>query len=146
MVLVISDLILLSLAFKLAYMIRFEASLGLFQIDSLSSPAYYDSLTLVLVILWMISFALSGLYNRKNLLGGVEEYSLLFRSTLGALLVLIFGSFILPEFIIAAGLVVAGMVFLVLVSGTWAFQPAPGHLSIPPFGVFYVAGVDHWCE
>lgn len=123
LVLVIFDLVLLSMAFKLAYAIRFEWAPGMFNIDSLRSSSYYESLTLVMVTLWMISFTLAGLYNRKNLLGGVEEYSLLFRATMVALLILIFGSFLLPGFVIARGWLLLAWFFSFLL-------PALGRFSL----------------
>ena len=101
--LVACDIILLYLGFKLAYSIRFDLSLRIFRLDAEPSSIFYEGMNVVLVGLWVAIFALSGLYNRNNLLGGIEEYSILFRASLGGLLVLIFASFLIPEFIIARG-------------------------------------------
>jgi exopolysaccharide biosynthesis polyprenyl glycosylphosphotransferase len=101
--LVASDLVFLFLAFNLAYTIRFELALPFFRLDVLPSGHYYNAISVLFVGLWITVFALSGLYNWKNLLGGIDEYAILFRSTLIGLLILIFASFLEPAFIIARG-------------------------------------------
>jgi exopolysaccharide biosynthesis polyprenyl glycosylphosphotransferase len=123
LVLVICDTLLLFLAFKLAYWIRFETALRLFQLDVIASGPYYEKLTLAFTAIWLVVFAVSGLYNRKNLLGGVEEYSLLFRTTLIGLLIFTFGSFLIPEFIIARGWLLLAWFFSF-------FFPALGRFSL----------------
>ena len=96
------DILLLSFAFSLAYKIRFRLAWQIFQEDALSSNIYYEYLTLFLVVLWIFIYGvINGLYNRKNLLGGIDEYSLLFRSSIIGLMALIFVSFLQPTFIIA---------------------------------------------
>ncbi len=101
--LLVCDIILLYLGFLLAYSIRFDLSLRVFRLDAQPSSVFYGGLQLGLVGLWVGIFALNGLYNRKNLLGGIEEYSILFRASLSGLLILIFASFLVPEFIVARG-------------------------------------------
>jgi len=70
---------LLGLAFRVAYFIRFELALPIFQQDARPTMAYYQLLTVFLVGVWLTGFALAGLYQRRYLLGGTDEYSRLFR-------------------------------------------------------------------
>lgn len=121
--LITSDLVFLYLAFNLAYAIRFKLALPFFQSDVQPSDIYYDALTVVLMGLWLTIFALMGLYNRNNLLGGVDEYAILFRSTLMGLLLLIFASFLEPALIIARGWLIMAWWFSFLL-------PAIGRFSL----------------
>ena len=99
--LVASDLLLTGIAFRLAYLLRFEASISLFRLEVAPSFYFYQHLAFILIPIWLVIFAATGLYNRQNLLGGPQEYSLVFyATTIGMLLVIAVG-FLLPEFIFA---------------------------------------------
>ncbi len=114
--LLFSDGIMLGIAFRLAYSLRFDLNIGVFQEDAIPSLPFYQSIVLLLVPTWLVIYALSGLYNRKNLLGGTREYARLFNSTtIGAFLVIAIG-FLLPDFIFARGwlLVSWGLAFLLV--------------------------------
>ena len=99
---------MIGLAFRLAYWARFELSFPLFQLDVQPTKDFYFTIVLALIPVWVALFFLSGLYNRQNLLGGVQEYALVFRTTTVGLLLVIVAGFLEPVFIIARGwLVVA---------------------------------------
>jgi exopolysaccharide biosynthesis polyprenyl glycosylphosphotransferase len=69
----------------------------------------------------MLLFASNGLYSRRNLLGGIEEYSLVFRtSSIGLLLVIIAG-FLEPGFILARGWLLLAWLFVFLWVGIGRF-------------------------
>lgn len=113
-VLVISDLIMLGLAFRLAYFFRFEIPLGFFDQDALIAIEYYRTLVWLSSFLWILVYWINGLYNIQNLLGGTREYDKIFRaSTVGFLLIVIAG-FLEPSLIIARGwlLMAWGFTFL----------------------------------
>jgi exopolysaccharide biosynthesis polyprenyl glycosylphosphotransferase len=98
-----SDFLMVGLAFRATYSIRFDLSINFFQEDALSSIAYYQALTLIFIPLWIALFAFHGLYQEKNLLGGIQEYDKIFRSsTIGILIIIIVG-FLLPNLLIARG-------------------------------------------
>ncbi|MFN2196641.1 MAG: hypothetical protein ACK2UW_11030, partial [Anaerolineales bacterium] len=76
--LIINDTFMTAIAFRLAYLVRFEAGLPIFQLDVVPSLNYYQSLVSVLIPVWIVIFTAFGLYNRHNLVGGTREYSKLF--------------------------------------------------------------------
>jgi len=101
--LICSDLIMMVLAFRLAFWARFELNIPIFQLEITPYFPTYSRLGVLLVPLWLLIFSLSGLYSRKNLLGGTEEYSLVYSSTAKALLIMIVAGFLEPSFVIARG-------------------------------------------
>jgi exopolysaccharide biosynthesis polyprenyl glycosylphosphotransferase len=98
-----NDLAMMSFAFWVAYYIRFELSLPIFQIDVVPSKSFYQMIVLVLLPLWLIVFPFLGLYNRDNLLGGTVEYAQVFKAATISLFVVIVAGFLEPAFIIARG-------------------------------------------
>lgn len=99
----VSDLLMINLAFWLAYYVRFETRLPFFQYDFTPSYFFYLRLTGVLSVVLLILFVSGGLYQRRNLLGGTQEYEKVFRSvTAGFFLIIILG-FLDPGFIVARG-------------------------------------------
>ena len=101
--LAVNDVLMVGLAFRLAYSVRFELALPFFEATALTSRSYYEHLVTFMLPLWLVIFAISGLYQRENLLGGTEEYSRVFRgSTMGVLFIVVDG-FISPQLLIARG-------------------------------------------
>lgn len=116
--LLISDFLSIGLAFRAAYWLRFETSLPIFVEDVLTSRLYYERLVMIMIPLWLVIFAFSGLYQRENLLGGTGEYERVFRgTTVGMMLVVIVG-FLQPQLIIARGWVLLAWMFSFLFA-TW---------------------------
>jgi exopolysaccharide biosynthesis polyprenyl glycosylphosphotransferase len=104
------------LAFRLAYFFRFELNLTFFRLEAPAALPFYSSLSYILLIAWLVIFALAGLYKKENLLGGTEEYALVGRATTVGMLVLIVAGFLEPAFIIARGWVLMAWLFsLVLI-------------------------------
>jgi exopolysaccharide biosynthesis polyprenyl glycosylphosphotransferase len=101
--LIISDLFLMGAAYRVAYFLRFELGLGIFQIDVVPSIIMYAQLVFILMPFWLLIFASVGMYSRGNLLGGTNEYALVFRASTISLLLVILVSFLEPAFIIARG-------------------------------------------
>lgn len=87
-VLLTSDALMLSLAFWLAYLVRFElmAYHGLFDL------AEYVLLFALSLPAWLVLFAAFQAYSREYLFGGLGEYRQVFNAvTVGILLMIIFG-------------------------------------------------------
>jgi exopolysaccharide biosynthesis polyprenyl glycosylphosphotransferase len=102
-ILLISDAFMVGISFRLAYLIRFQLSIGIFKEDAIISFEYYQLLTFILLPIWLVIFSFHGLYQKKNLLGGIHEYDKIFRaSSFGILLIIIFG-FLVPSLPIARG-------------------------------------------
>jgi len=117
-VLVIMDLFFTILGFVTAYFIRYFSSLPFFEYW-IHPSIDYSKFSLLIVPVWIIIFAGSGLYSRNNLLGGTKEYSLVFNATTLGLFVIISAGFLLPDdLLLARGWVILswGFTFLYLVS------------------------------
>jgi exopolysaccharide biosynthesis polyprenyl glycosylphosphotransferase len=101
--LVVSDVLMTGLAFRLAYFFRFEVPFQFFAQDALISIEHYRTLVILASCLWILIYWMNGLYSSQNLLGGTREYERVFRSsTIGFLLIVIAG-FLQPDLLIARG-------------------------------------------
>lgn len=119
--LVIIDVIMIGIAFRLAYIVRFEMNLQIFVQDVTFSYAYYQRLVLALIPVWLLIFSLTGLYNRQNLIGGTKEYSKLFNAATIGMFTVIATSFLFPEFILARGWLLLSWIFSFLFLGLGRF-------------------------
>lgn len=109
--LAITDIGMIGLALRLAYFIRFYTDLPIFQQQVDEKFPFYQGISLALIPFWTGIFALNSLYNRRNLMGGIQEYSLVFRAvSIGFLTVVIIG-FLDPGFILARGWLLLAWMF-----------------------------------
>jgi exopolysaccharide biosynthesis polyprenyl glycosylphosphotransferase len=124
--LVISDLLMLSLAFRVAYWVRFELNLPFFQLEIVPSIRYYERLVFIIIPVWLAIFAIMGLYNRQNLLTGTHEYSQAFNGVTIGFVGLISAGFLFPEFIFARGWMLTAWVssFMYLAFGRFLLRRA----------------------
>lgn len=121
LILLINDFVMLGIAFRLAYLIRFELELPFFQLDVEYELPYYSLVVMIFIPIWLFLFFVMGLYKRQNLLGGIQEYSFLFRgTTIGLLLVVVVG-FLEPTFIIARGWLLLAWFLAFLLTATGRF-------------------------
>lgn len=102
-ILLISDGLNIALALRFAYLVRFEVPLPIFDPRALTSMDYYEGLILLIIPTWLLIFFIRGLYKRNNLLGGVNEYHLLFEANTLAMIIIIAVGFFEPRFIFARG-------------------------------------------
>ena len=114
--LLLSDVLMAAIAFRIAYWVRFEIPISVFSPDALPTRAFYERLVIILTPVWIGIFALLGLYHRENLLGGTEEYSRVFRGTAIGLSLVVLAGFLEPQFIVARGWVFLGWVFTFLLT------------------------------
>lgn len=124
--LVLNDLLMTFIAFTAAYQIRFELAIPLFQLEVVPEAIFYQNLYRFLIPLWVIIFAAVGLYSRQNLLGGTQEYSLVFNATsIGMFSVIAFG-FLQPDFVLARGWLLLSwvMAFLLTAGGRFFIRRA----------------------
>ena len=101
--LILNDIIMAGLAFRLAYFVRFNIPLGIFIENVEPNFFFYQRLILIFIPLWLAVFALLGLYDRQKLLGGTQEYSLVFNGTTVGIVLVIAVGFLDPGFILARG-------------------------------------------
>lgn len=109
--LILSDVSMTLIGFRLAYYVRFEASLPIFRLEVVPSQPFYSTITITLVSIWLVMFFIVGLYHEQNLLGGIDEYSLVARATTIGLMILLLIGFLDPAFIIARGWVLLVWMF-----------------------------------
>ena len=95
------DAIMLTLAILLAYWIRFNVEIPFFQTEYGGRTDFYLRVGIFVVLTWLLLFALTGLYELENLLGGTREYSLVFNSVSIGLIMTSFVTFLRPEFVVA---------------------------------------------
>ncbi len=122
--LILGDVVMVGLAFRAAYFVRFQMSLRFFELEANASFAFYQKLILILIPTWLALFALVGLYDRRKLLGGTEEYALVFNATLVGMFLVIAAGFLDPNFVFARGwlLLAWGLAFLFTAFGRFALR------------------------
>jgi exopolysaccharide biosynthesis polyprenyl glycosylphosphotransferase len=101
--LMLMDSLMIAVAFRLAYIIRFNLGFSFFNLNISPIESYYGTLTLVTLPLFLTIFALQGLYNRNNLLGGTKEYSGLLNGTSIGMFVIVTIEFLITDFVFARG-------------------------------------------
>jgi exopolysaccharide biosynthesis polyprenyl glycosylphosphotransferase len=109
--LILVDILMIGLSFRLAYFVRFELSLSIFQLEITPEIEFYRTMVFVMIPLWIFIFAAMGLYNRQNLLGGTQEYSLVFTATIVGMLIVISAGFIGENIIFARGWIIMAWFF-----------------------------------
>jgi len=134
--LMLSDLIMVAAAFRVAYFVRFEMQIPIFKLAIVPSLSFYLSLVAALTPLWILILAVSGLYNRSNLLGGTQEYSLVFTSTTVGILVVIMAGFFGSDIAIARGWLVSAWAFAFILVSLGRFMIRRGVYSLRRSGHF----------
>jgi exopolysaccharide biosynthesis polyprenyl glycosylphosphotransferase len=100
--LLLSDGLMLTLAFSLAYLLRFHMGLTVSP-EVMPTPQHYIRLVLILLPLWLPLFALLRLYDYHFLLGGTTEYARVFNACTSGMMIVVIVSFVEPGFIISRG-------------------------------------------
>jgi len=112
--LIISDGLAIGLAFRAAFFFRFELSLNFFATSIHPQFDFYQRLVVFLIPLWLVVYGLTGLYNQEKLLGGTEEYSIVFNASTVGMFIVISVGFLDPTFIFARGWLLLAWVFAFL--------------------------------
>jgi exopolysaccharide biosynthesis polyprenyl glycosylphosphotransferase len=122
--LVISDSFCMALAFWTAYLVRFRLNVPVFELRVNPDPNYYRNMLVLFIPIWLVIYAMVGLYHREKLLGGTQEYSSLFNATVAGVVVVIAVGFLWPEVIFARGwLILAwGLAFLFTATGRFMIR------------------------
>ena len=114
--LVIGDALVLFLAFTLAYWLRFQAGVAV-EPNIVPTATVYLQLTVELIAVWLILFAVMGLYDYHNLLGGITEYTRVVNACTVGMFSVVLVSFINPGFVVArAWLVMAWVLSIGMVA------------------------------
>jgi exopolysaccharide biosynthesis polyprenyl glycosylphosphotransferase len=88
--LVLLDAMCIAFSMYVAYQLRFR----ILDYDALLLPSFYVNLALVSTPMWVLVFAMHGLYNASELFGGVKEYARVFNACTVGLVGLILYSFL----------------------------------------------------
>ncbi len=114
--LAIQDIALIYAAFLLAYFLRFNTSISLFELDVIPLPEYYQSMWLVMLPIWFLVYIAFGLYSKQNILAGTREASLLFNASSVCAVALVAADFFSNTLVVARGWILmawAGSILLV---------------------------------
>jgi exopolysaccharide biosynthesis polyprenyl glycosylphosphotransferase len=134
--LVVNDAAMVGLGLLLAYLVRFVPVIPFFRDDAFADYGYYQALSIIVIPIWLTIFAMIGLYNRRNLLGGFEEYSMTFRATGFGSLVLLTAAFAEPEIILARGWLLLAWLFSFLLTSGGRFLIRRGVYALRKRGYF----------
>ncbi len=115
--LVVGDALVLFMAFTLAYWLRFQGGIAI-SADVIPSAEVYLQLAFELIAVWLVVFAVMGLYDFHNLLGGVTEYTRVVNACTVGMFTIVLVSFVNPGFVVArAWLVMAWVLSIAMVAG-----------------------------
>ncbi len=134
--LLVLDMSMTSLSMWLAFIIRFDSGLSLFHLEIIPDTPFYLRLQVGLLLITLITFALNGLYYRKNLLGGVKEYGLIFRSVSFAMLCMIVVGFFYPVLIFARGWIASAWIINILLISIARYLVRRTIYSLRNYGYF----------
>ncbi|MGB3699762.1 MAG: sugar transferase [Anaerolineales bacterium] len=116
------DILMLGLAFRLAYYLRFQVSFRVFFQNLDPNLGFYQNVATFLIPAMLVIFMVLGLYDREKLLGGTKEYSMVFNGlTFGMMLIIAVG-FLDPNFILARGWLMMAWIFSFLFTAGGRFS------------------------
>jgi exopolysaccharide biosynthesis polyprenyl glycosylphosphotransferase len=113
LLLLISDILVLAVAMRLAYFIRFELKISVAP-GVVPFADFYKSLAFVIILGCILLFTLAGLYNWYNLAGGTSEYSRSFNACTIAFLLMVLATFVFQTFDLSRVYLAAAWLFSVL--------------------------------
>lgn len=119
--LLLADALALALAFWLAYTVRFNWQLKIFQLDVPGRSSFYLPLSAGLIVAWLLLFGAYRLYDEQVLLGGVREYVQLFNACISGAILIAIAQFFVLELSVARGWVGLAWAFSFLVVGLERF-------------------------
>ena len=114
------DAVALAVAFALAYFVRFQTGLDIFQ-EVTPSGWQYAQRSALLIPVWLAVFILFHLYDEQYLLGGTREYSqLLYACSVNTVIVVGLAYFD-ENFVIARGWLVSAWLLAFVLVAVWRF-------------------------
>jgi exopolysaccharide biosynthesis polyprenyl glycosylphosphotransferase len=138
--LVAVDIVALVLASVAAYSVRFGSNLPIFQ-DVPPDAGLYARVTAAVIALWLGLFALAGLYDGHNLLGGTREYALVFNVCTVSTLMVIIALFMTESVQVSRGLLVLTWLFTFVFVAFGRFFVRRGIYRLRQSGYFLVPTV-----
>jgi exopolysaccharide biosynthesis polyprenyl glycosylphosphotransferase len=128
--LIVVDLVMVLVGFRLAYALRFESGITWFFQHEISRVDFYEQIVFILAPIWILVFATFGLYDVKNLFSGTREYTRVFNAATTGILLIILCTFFLPDLIIARGWVIFAWFFVTVgvSAGRFGFRRVVHHI------------------
>ncbi len=120
LVLLLADALCIAGGLTLAYFTRID---GVLPYEHAANPAVYRAMVAVAVPLWLFCFAMTGLYRRDNLLGGVIEYKQVVKGCFaGAMTLVAYTVFArVDDFDVSRLWLVLSLIFTILLVGGMRF-------------------------
>lgn len=119
--LLFADTLALAISFGVAYYVRFQVHLPFFNESVEPNISAYRQLVAALIPIWLLIFASFKLYNLSFIFGGTQEYSSIFNACTTGMMLVVFISFLLPEFVIARGWLLISWFFVTVMVGLERF-------------------------
>lgn len=113
--LIISDLFFAVLSLQIAYAIRFTLRIPFFRLEYTPSDEMYTGTSLLLAFVLLTTFAIRGLYNFNNLLGGTQEYAYVFDAITTSFFLFIVCDFVLEIGVSRGWLILTWLIACLLV-------------------------------
>ncbi len=137
--LIATDALSVSLAFSAAFWIRFD--LGLTLSPEVTPDHFYPSLGAMLVLLFVMMFALFRLYEPRNLLGGIGEYERVFHACTTATMAVIVAIFARHAYVVSRLWLLAGCLLSFTLVSTGRFCSRRAVYALRKRGYFLVPAV-----
>ena len=118
--LMLTDSIMLGLAFLSAYNLRFRLNVTLSP-EAVPNTELYPPLAMLLIPVSVLVFALFRLYDRSMLLGGISEYSKMFHACSTGTMIVVVASFMVPQFVVSRIWLIASWLFSFILTVTNRF-------------------------
>ena len=139
--LIVCDVLMTVIAFLLAYFVRFENPIGIFDERVAVTFESYRFLLYSVPLVWVFIFGLNGLYSRHTLLGGTREYAGVFRSASTGFLVIVLAGFLDPTLIFARGWLLLTWLFTIVLVMFCRFLLRRGVYALRRHGFFLTSAV-----
>lgn len=112
--LILIDVTAVAIGFALAYVLRFRTGLPVFALEASASPRLYLQVAALLVPVWILVFTCFRLYDLQVVSAGTQEYARVIQATSLAMTMVVFATFMEPDFIIARAWLLLSWLFIAL--------------------------------
>jgi exopolysaccharide biosynthesis polyprenyl glycosylphosphotransferase len=134
--LLISDTLMLALAFSGAYAARFVLRFDIFETSVTPLPGFYARLTCLLVMIWLLMYYMFRAYDWENLLGGTHEYAQIVNACTTVTVLVITAGYFLQNFLVARGWLATAWVLTMLCTNVARFGLRHLVYTLRRFGYF----------
>jgi exopolysaccharide biosynthesis polyprenyl glycosylphosphotransferase len=99
-----ADIVMISLAFLVAYSIRFsDVTAGAFDPAGQPNGGFYSEFAYILIPVWIVLFYLFRMYDPVVLFGGLQEYANAFNACTAGIMVVVIAAYLVPSLVLSRG-------------------------------------------